>query len=474
MEWGISLKFKRRKISVNFNLVIAFTLIMIFTVLAIRISVNKYFLSSFEKYVDDSNKEEVNHLINFDISNMYIDGKWDIDYIESIGIDAIRKGIALKIYDKDKDEIWSIFTEEKVLSDTTLKRISDNMQNVDKKWNKQFKEYDIPIYDEYENMVGNANIVHYASTYYMENDMELLNTINTNILIIAMAGIISIIIISLVISRSITKPISKISKITRIIGEGNYDTKVNYKSSLKEIDELIEAINKLGNELNEQANIRKRLSADIAHELKTPITSIKGHLDIIIAGVWKPTNERLMSISEEVSRMNNLIDKLRDLAKIDSEKNYLEKEKVNLRDLLINILYNYEAEALEKNIKIDTSLENIYANIDRGKFSQVIVNLLTNAIKYNKKNGEIFISLKEEGNIVLISIKDTGIGIEKEDIKYIFDRFYREDKSRNKDTGGMGIGLTISKALIEAHGGTIDVYSVKGEGTEFIVKIQKE
>ncbi|MEE0568166.1 sensor histidine kinase [Clostridium sp.] len=464
--------YKSKLKSINSKLIISFTLIMIATILSIKLFVNTIFKDSFEKYVDDSNKVEVNHLIEFDLKNLYTNESWNTEFIENLGIEAIRKGIAIEIYDKNDNKVWSVFEDEKVLSDKTLNDISKNMKSIEKQWDNYFEELKVDINDDEGNiLVGYAYIGHYASTYYMENDVEFFNAINRIIIIIGVISISSIIIISIIISRSIAKPISKVSKMTKYIGEGNYKNKLNYKSNIMEIDDLINSINKLSNELNDQENLRKQLTGDIAHELRTPLTSIKGHLDAIIVGIWEPTNERLNSINEEVKRITNLVDELRKLAKFDSGKDNLNKEIVNLKNYIKSIAYNYEGKALEKNIVIKYQLENIEALIDKEKFAQVIINILSNAIKYNNGNNEIYIKVFKKNNSINISIKDSGIGIPKSEYKNIFERFYRLDKSRGANEKGAGVGLTIAKSIVNAHGGEIEVYSEINKGSEFIISL---
>ena len=464
--------YKSKLKSINSKLIISFTLIMIATILSIKLFVNTIFKDSFEKYVDDSNKVEVNHLIEFDLKNLYTNESWNTEFIENLGIEAIRKGIAIEIYDKNDNKVWSVFEDEKVLSDKTLNDIGKNMKSIEKQWDNYFEELKVDINDDERNiLVGYAYIGHYASTYYMENDVEFFNAINRIIIIIGVISISSIIIISIIISRSIAKPISKVSKMTKYIGEGNYKNKLNYKSNIMEIVDLINSINKLSNELNDQENLRKQLTGDIAHELRTPLTSIKGHLDAIIVGIWEPTNERLNSINEEVKRITNLVDELRKLAKFDSGKDNLNKEIVNLKNYIKSIAYNYEGKALEKNIVIKYQLENIEALIDKEKFAQVIINILSNAIKYNNGNNAIYIKVFKKNNSINISIKDSGIGIPKSEYKNIFERFYRLDKSRGANEKGAGVGLTIAKSIVNAHGGEIEVYSEINKGSEFIISL---
>lgn len=474
MGWDIDLDYKNKLKSINSKLIISFTLIMIVTIITIRFFVNTNFKNSFEKYVDDSNKVEINHLIEFDLKGIYSNDEWDMNLIENLGVDSIRKGITIEIYNKNDQKLWSVFEDEKVLSDTTLSEISKNIKSIEKKKDNYFKEFKVDINNDDGELVGYAYIGHYEFTYYMENDIQFFNAANKIIDIIGIISIGSIIIISIIISKSIANPILKVSKMAKLIGEGNYKKEVSYKSNIREIDDLISSINKLSNELKEQENLRKQLTEDIAHELRTPLTSIRGHLDTIIAGVWQPTNERLISINEEVIRITNLVDKLRKLAKFDKGKNNLNKEIVDLKKYIKSIAYNYEGKALEKNIIIKYKLEDIKALIDKEKFAQVIINILANAIKYNNGNNEIYISSFKKDNNIVISIKDYGVGIAKSEQKNIFERFYRVDKSRGANEKGMGVGLTIAKSIVNAHGGEIKVYSEINKGSEFIITLPNE
>lgn len=474
MGWDIDLDYKNKLKSINSKLIISFTLIMIVTIITIRFFVNTNFKNSFEKYVDDSNKVEINHLIEFDLKGIYSNDEWDMNLIENLGVDSIRKGITIEIYNKNDQKLWSVFEDEKVLSDTTLSEISKNIKSIEKKKDNYFKEFKVDINNDDGELVGYAYIGHYEFTYYMENDIQFFNAANKIIDIIGIISIGSIIIISIIISKSIANPILKVSKMAKLMGEGNYKKEVSYKSNIREIDDLISSINKLSNELKEQENLRKQLTEDIAHELRTPLTSIRGHLDTIIAGIWQPTNERLISINEEVIRITNLVDKLRKLAKFDKGKNNLNKEIVDLKKYIKSIAYNYEGKALEKNIIIKYKLEDIKALIDKEKFAQVIINILANAIKYNNGNNEIYISSFKKDNNIVISIKDYGVGIAKSEQKNIFERFYRVDKSRGANEKGMGVGLTIAKSIVNAHGGKIKVYSEINKGSEFIITLPNE
>lgn len=463
------MKNNKKYISLNSQILIAFSVIVTLITIIISIFINSSFKSVFSKYVDENNKDEVNHLV-FDLQNVYDNDKWDVENIKLLGEDAIRKGIALEVYNKNGELVWSVFEDEKLLSNQRLNTIKKNMKSINQNWNGKLKEYKFDIYDD-KNLVGYERIIHYDSIYYMEDDLEFLNIMNKFMIFISIVAVISVIIISAIISKSISNPIKNVSKIAKVIGSGDYKNRLNYKSNIKEVNELTKSIDMLSEELNKQELLRKQLTTDIAHELRTPVTNIQGHLDAIIDGIWDPTPERLTSIREEVQRLGKLIGSIKNLSTFDSSLSQLNKTKTNLSDFIKNITYTYESKALEKNIKIEYELNEVFAYVDKEKFSQVIVNILVNAIKYTNYGGTILIKVKNYDDSINISIKDNGIGIPKEELHYIFERFYRVDKSRSKDTGGIGVGLAISKAIVAEHGGDILVYSEFGQGSEFVIKL---
>lgn len=288
---------------------------------------------------------------------------------------------------------------------------------------------------------------------------------------ISLLMIIVVIEVSVFLSQKISKPIIVVSKMTDFIKMGGYDQKLEYESSIVEIDNLINSINELSRELYKMENMRKNLTSDISHELRTPLTSIQTHLEAMIDGIWEPSKERLNSVNEEVIRLSHLVNQLKNLAKFDSYEDKLNLKNENLTQLIKNIIYNNESYALDKNIRIKYELEDVNANIDKEKISQVIINLISNAIRYTNLNGEILIKLYKKSDFIKIIVKDNGIGIPEESLDYIFERFYRVDKSRCRNTGGTGVGLTICKSIVDLHKGKIEVKSKLNEGSEFIITL---
>jgi len=204
------------------------------------------------------------------------------------------------------------------------------------------------------------------------------------------------------------------------------------------------------------------------------LAAIQSHIEAFIDGVWEPNDERLSVIHGEIIRLTKLINELSELSIVEENEINLKLSKVDISATLNDIMDSYEPMFLDKNISLNKNIQNdinMMGDIDYLK--RIFVNILSNSIKYNNENGSVSVSLEQIKEKIRIIVKDTGIGIPKEDLKFIFERFYRSDISRNRHTGGTGIGLTITKALVEAHEGTIKIDSEVGKGSKVIIEFNK-
>lgn len=462
--------YKNKKISINKKLITYFTLVMLVGITTIGILVNLIVEREFSNYISKQHTEDIDKLIK-NINNSYQYEGWNKDYIESLGIKYLDKGMIIEVYDRNKNLIWSANEYDRNMCHSKLKDIKDDMVKRYNKWDGDYKEELFNIENQDNKIIGFLKVGHYGPYYYMDNELDFLKEINRVIIIVGTIVMIIVVLISLVLAKGISKPIKKVSNVTKIIEAGNYNKNIDYESNIVEVDDLIRSINNLAGSLNNQEELRKRLTIDIAHELRTPLTSVQAHLEAIIDGIWEPSPERLNSINEEVSRLVGLVNQLRKLSKFDMEIDKLEITETNTKELIKNIILNLQGSTLDKNINIKYELEDINIKLDKDKISQVIFNILSNSIRYTNENGNISITSYKIENKFIILIKDNGIGIPKEDLKNIFERFYRVDKSRSKLTGGIGVGLTISKAIVNAHGGNIFVESELGKGSEFTLEI---
>ncbi len=229
---------------------------------------------------------------------------------------------------------------------------------------------------------------------------------------------------------------------------------------------------------------RKRFVSNVSHELRTPLTSMKSYIEALVDGAWKDPNVApnfLKVTQEETDRMMRMINDLLNLSRMDLGTARLDKEYVNLNELFNHILDRFDmilknGEKSEKNytIKRDFTRRDIWVEVDTDKIQQVLDNIMNNAIKYSPDGGIITCRLVETHNHVIMSITDQGLGIPKEAISHVFDRFYRVDKARSRAQGGTGLGLAISKEVVQMHGGRIWVESREGEGSTFYISLPYE
>jgi two-component system sensor histidine kinase BaeS len=268
-------------------------------------------------------------------------------------------------------------------------------------------------------------------------------------------------------------PFFKTVQITKRIAAGSYKDRIEEKTKTKEIDLLIRSINQLAFSLEKQENLRKQLTEDVSHELRTPIAILQSHVEAMIDGVWEPTAERLQSCNDEIKRIGSLVYDLENLHKLDSANLRLNKSEIDLAEIVQKAVKSFDVAIKEKKLTVSISgnSSNILADADR--ISQTAINLVSNAVKYSKEGGRISVNIFETKNSVGFSIADTGIGIPESELPFIFERFYRADKSRNRNTGGSGLGLAIAKSIVEAHGGRISVESRVNSGSRFEVLLPK-
>lgn len=280
-------------------------------------------------------------------------------------------------------------------------------------------------------------------------------------------------ILSWILSKQLSKPLVKIKEIANTMRMGNLNIRSNIKSNTTEIQELSNSINYLAETLQQQEALRKRLTSDMAHEIRTPITTLKTHVEAIIDGIWEPTEERLQVFYEELERLTTLVNNLRNISKLEKAETVVNKTNLNITKEIEKVVETFNPLYEKSGFKIVTKLEkDVYGFIDKDKLKQIMHNLLSNSHKYLNEDGLVKVSLSKGKDKIFIKVEDNGEGIPKEDLPHIFERFYRSDVSRNKTTGGTGLGLTITKTLVEAHGGHIRVESKMGVGTKFIIEIK--
>jgi signal transduction histidine kinase len=275
-------------------------------------------------------------------------------------------------------------------------------------------------------------------------------------------------ILTFFLSRRILAPVQALTSATREFGKGNFSRRVDSKDE-GELGELASSFNAMADNLERNERLRRNMVADIAHELRTPLSNLRGYLEAVSDGLVKLDDTTVHSLSEEASSLSRLVNDLQELSLADAGELKLIFQPEDISRLISETLTVLQAKAAAKNINIATDLPAKLpeANIDSHRIKQVLYNLLDNAVAHTGPGGRITVTARQEGDCLYISVADTGEGIPAEDLTLIFERFYRVDKSRTRATGGTGLGLTIAKRLVEAHGGRIDVRSRPGQGTTF-------
>ncbi len=301
-----------------------------------------------------------------------------------------------------------------------------------------------------------------------------LTTVHKSLIWVGMAILAAGLAASYAVARSITVPLRNLSRAAEQIEQGNFDQQVPLETK-DEVGHLAAIFNRMAKTLAMNTSLRRQFLANVAHELRTPLAIIQGHLEGMLDGVIEPSREQIASLHEEAIRINHLITDLRDLSLAEIRQLVLEKDLTNVNQIVNRAVYMLKPLSDVKRVSIHCILDETLPEIavDPGRINQVFYNIIVNAIRYSPVQGmiEIITSQTEvEDQLWLkISVADNGSGIAQEDIPYIFDHFYRGDKSRDRKSGGSGLGLAIVKQLVEIHGGQVAVESKLGEGSVFQV-----
>jgi len=275
-------------------------------------------------------------------------------------------------------------------------------------------------------------------------------------------------VITFFLSRRILAPVKALTTAAQRLGRGDFSQRVQVKDR-SELGELATTFNSMANDLERTEHLRRNMVADVAHELRTPLSNIRGYLEAVRDGVIKSDADTIRSLDEESTLLSRLVDDLQELSLAEAGELRLVCQAENVGELIKQAVAAVQAQAVAKGVSVSTNLPDKLppVKIDSHRISQVLSNLLENAVAHTAKGDSITLAARQQGNWLEVSVADTGEGIPPEDLPSIFERFYRVDKSRTRATGGSGLGLTIAKRLVEAHGGTIKVQSELGKGSRF-------
>lgn len=296
-----------------------------------------------------------------------------------------------------------------------------------------------------------------------ETNQMFLDTVHRYLLQASIAAIAFAVFLSFLLTRKLLRPLSHMTEMTRKVAAGDLSARVNFDSG-DEVGELARAFDRMADSLQRTEELRKSMVVDVSHELRTPLTNIRGYLEGLADGVVPPSKDTYDLLQREILRLVRLVEDLTRLAKAEAAARDLRPERVSLPDLVAEIAAldapRLAARGLALESRLDPKAESVRA--DRDKLRQVLHNILHNACRYAEENSTLLLVSAAEGNGVRICLENRGAGIAPQDLPYIFERFYRADKSRSRQSGGAGIGLAIVKQLVEAHGGKVDASSENG------------
>jgi len=271
--------------------------------------------------------------------------------------------------------------------------------------------------------------------------------------------------LSLVLFRRVVDPVREMKAMSARIAAGGYRARVSVRSK-DELGALADSLNRMAESLETLERLRKDLVANVAHELRTPLTNLRGYLEAIREGVASASPETIASLHEDVMGLVRLVEALHALTLLDARLPRLQLEDVDLRTLLDRLVERYRAQFVARDIAVEKQLaESVSVRADRDLVAQAAQNLLDNALKYTPGGGKVAVDMNAANGVVRIAVSNTGDGIAREDLPFIFERFFRAEKSRSRESGGAGIGLAIVKEVAGVHGGQVGADSADGVTT---------
>jgi len=445
------------------KLILSFLIVTVLSIIVTGFLANRSILKQFNSYLEIRQQEYSSDLVKALVEVYEHKGEWNPRMGNLVVRSGLREGYKVRLLDQNKKLIWGSLNGKH----------KNNLGSLHKKemlealGAESYLPKLYPIKSSGE-VIGYLEVGYLRRGIFAGQDKAFIQALNKSLNLSAVIGIIFALFMSLFVSSNLSQPISRLVGIAEKIRDGDLAARFQGSTSTKELDNLSQSLNSLGRSLEKQEMLRRRLTADLAHELRTPLATLQSHLEALIDGIWQPTNEKLDSCHQEVVRLSRLVASLEQLNQLEHRVLVANLEELELKPLLQAIITNFAPQYEGKEISLDFICpNNPSVLLDRDKFTQVMINLLSNAWKFTPMGGRVTVEVQKKKDQVTIKVQDTGEGIAPEDLPHIFQRLYRGEKSRSRETGGVGIGLAIAKALVEAQGGRVRVESQLGKGSTF-------
>lgn len=320
--------------------------------------------------------------------------------------------------------------------------------------------------------VGTVRVWSYESNALLtQNDIQFRSNSYKAVIIATVIAVVLAAILGLLFAKGFVGPIKRVTETARSIKEGDLAARTGMQGG-DEIAQLGETFDDMADSIQRDRELERRLTTDVAHELRTPLMGIQATTEAIIDGVFKADEERLNAINSETMRLKRLVEALLNLSRLESGSMPFNEERIDLVELMAGLAMSHEAllEAAELTLIFESD-DSVIVDGDSDMLRQATANLISNAVRYNEPGGKVTLGVHKRGNMAAISVTDTGMGISPEDKERVFSRFWRADAGRNRASGGLGVGLAVVKELVDYHNGRIEVESELGVGTTFTLLI---
>jgi len=461
--------------SIRAKLAWTFILLLIFGITAI----SSYSILFIRNYLLDQGEEQIRNdteWLAITIENLQNNDEFETNLNEA----ARTSGYRLAIYDEDGIIFASVPYDDAVMGREELPADQRSQLRVTE---------DVEIRDDeeserliaYQAIEGSINPARYIQVSIQKDRIyEPIKTIRWIIYTGMFISIGLVILVSVLFSRSISKPIIQLESAAKDIAEGNVDRTLQLDRR-DEFGALAKSLNRMAERLRSDNEMLKNLYdrqrqffADITHEIRNPLHTISGALEMLQLKNLPPEQQQryVETAARQTERINRLFKDLMTLQRYDSDSYFIEKKPFDLQLTLEDIEEMFRSQAAEKDLDLIIDKKPVTVFADPSKIEQVLENLVSNAIKYTN-SGYIRVSLSESDSEVTVKVEDSGIGISEDHLSRLFDRFYRTDKARSRDKGGTGLGLSVVKSILTAHGSEINIESTAGEGSLFWFSIDK-
>jgi signal transduction histidine kinase len=480
-----------RGLSLRTHISFAIAIVALLVVALICLLSNILLERQFERYAEEQRELRAGDIAQ-NLSMLYypVTKTWDTDAIHALGMYSMTDGYILVVRDADGRVVWDAQNHDMARCSEIMDEIAARMERYGAKGGFTTRVFPLT---QNERAIGEATISSYGPFFFSEADAALLGALNRILLVVGLIALAAAVFVGFLLARRISRPALAAARATGRIADGDFAARADADSGVHELDGLARAVNHLAEDLAGQHELRKRLTADVAHELRTPLAAVSVQIESMTEGVTEPTPERLAACLGEIRRLTSLVDGLKRLEEADAASGDRQRsgentgggqrnkgggersgEDTDIAALVRSVSAAWESEAAAKDIILTIEGAEgapVMARIDANALAGAFSNLLSNAIKYTPRGGHVTVKITPDDRLVTIAVRDTGPGIPESELPHIFERLYRADRSRNRSTGGAGLGLAIAREAARANGGEITAANAPEGGAIFTITL---